>query len=65
MELEDMHHFEILGAPGDDDTDFFLSCLRCPDWTDWVSTDPTIADLPVTLADVVARADKHVEKVHR
>lgn len=61
MKLEDSRQFEIGGNVDEGDADISITCLRCPDWTEWIRVSTDEDGPAVTLADVIERADEHVE----
>lgn len=58
MNDEDMQRFEVEAAPG---RAILLSCARCGDWEDMISDRHWLAEPPLTLAELVQRAEEHAE----
>lgn len=61
MKLEDANHFEIGGNTDADDADISLTCLRCPDWHEWIAVSTEEDGPGVKLADLIQRAEQHTE----
>jgi hypothetical protein len=61
MNVEDSRHFEIGGNVDAGDADISLTCLRCPDWHQWIPVGTEEESPAVLLADLIERADEHVE----
>lgn len=61
MNLEDSHQFDIGGNLDGGDADISLTCLRCPSWSQWIKVSTDEDGPAVLLADLIERADQHVE----
>lgn len=61
MRLEDSRHFDIGGNVDDGDADISITCLRCPDWHQWIEVSTEEDGPAVLLADLIEVADLHVE----
>lgn len=61
MKLEDAHHFEIGGNTDADDADISITCLRCTDFHEWFKVSTEEDGPGVLLAEIIERADAHVE----
>jgi hypothetical protein len=61
IRLEDSRHFEIGGNVDDADADISITCLRCPDWNEWIRVSTDEDGPAVLLADLIERAEEHVE----
>ena len=61
MRLEDSRQFEIGGNTDADDADISITCLRCPGWSEWIEVSTDEDGPGVLLADLIERAEQHVE----
>jgi hypothetical protein len=61
MKLEDSRHFDIGGNVDAGDADISLTCLRCPDWHQWIKVSTEEGGPALLLADVIEVAEQHVE----
>jgi hypothetical protein len=61
IRLEDSRHFEIGGNVDEGDADISITCLRCPDWNEWIEVSTEEGATPVLLAEIIEIAELHVE----
>jgi hypothetical protein len=61
MNLEDFRHFEIGGNADADDADISITCLRCPDWNQWIAVSTDEDGVGVLLSELIKHAERHVE----